>query len=156
MDITYRKANAADLSILVDLRIEVLRAANQLDDTVDMATVQKQSIRYYKDTFKSQTQITYLAYDQDVIAGCGSVSIFQVMPTYHNATGNKAYIMNMYTKATYRRHGIAQQILDLLIQDVRALGIDAISLEATAMGRPLYEKYGFISLNDEMELPAND
>ena len=28
----------------------------------------------------------------------------------------------------------------------------AISLEATEMGRPLYEKYGFIKMNDEMEL----
>ena len=28
-----------------------------------------------------------------------------------------------------------------------------ISLEATDMGRPLYEKYGFVKMNHEMELP---
>lgn len=32
-------------------------------------------------------------------------------------------------------------------------GITVISLEATVMGRPLYEKYGFIKMNNEMELP---
>ncbi len=41
----------------------------------------------------------------------------------------------------------------MLIRDAKSIGITAISLEATAMGRPLYEKYGFIKMNDEMKLP---
>ena len=53
----------------------------------------------------------------------------------------------------YRRKGIAIKTLDLLVQDAKKRGITAISLEATAMGRPLYEKYGFIAMNEEMELP---
>lgn len=35
-----------------------------------------------------------------------------------------------------------------------AKGIRAVSLEATDMGRPLYEKYGFLSMEREMELPV--
>lgn len=31
-------------------------------------------------------------------------------------------------------------------------GISQISLEATDMGIPLYEKYGFVAMKDEMEL----
>ncbi|MBQ8038388.1 MAG: GNAT family N-acetyltransferase, partial [Lachnospiraceae bacterium] len=79
---------------------------------------------------------------------------FQVMPTYHNPTGKKAYIMNMYTNPDYRRQGIAYKTLELLVADAKERGIAAISLEATDMGRPLYEKYGFIKMNDEMELPG--
>ena len=41
----------------------------------------------------------------------------------------------------------------MLINDTKNKGITAISLEATDMGRPLYEKYGFIKMNDEMKLP---
>ena len=41
----------------------------------------------------------------------------------------------------------------MLVKDAKSMGITAISLEATVMGRPLYEKYGFIKMNDEMELP---
>lgn len=49
--------------------------------------------------------------------------------------------------------GIAYKTLDKLIKDVKSKGITAISLEATDMGRPLYEKYGFVKMNNEMELP---
>ena len=60
--------------------------------------------------------------------------------------------MNMYTAPDHRRRGIAYNTLDLLVKDAKAQGVSAISLEATDMGRPLYERYGFVNMNDEMEL----
>ena len=62
-------------------------------------------------------------------------------------------LLNMYTHPDYRRNGIAYKTLDMLINDTKCKGVTSISLEATAMGRPLYEKYGFVKMNDEMELP---
>ena len=52
----------------------------------------------------------------------------------------------------HRRMGIATRTLDLLICDAQKRGIEFISLEATEMGRKLYERYGFISMTSEMEL----
>lgn len=98
------------------------------------------------------THIAYLVLDGETFAGAGGVSFFEVMPTFHNPTGKKAYIMNMYTKPEYRRQGIAYQTLDLLVTEAKAREITEISLEATQMGRGLYEKYGFVSMKDEMEL----
>ena len=74
------------------------------------------------------------------------------MPTYHNPSGKKAYIMNMYTRPEYRRKGIAYRMLDLLVEDAKEKGIGFITLEATAAGRPLYERYGFTAMGSEMEL----
>ena len=85
--------------------------------------------------------------------GAGGISYYRVMPTYHNPSGYKAYIMNMYTRPEYRRMGIAYRTLDLLVQDARDRGISCITLEATAMGRTLYEKYGFTAMDSEMALP---
>ena len=151
MALSYRKATLDDLEILTETRIEVLRAANQLNGDVDMSEVKKQSFEYYQNSLENDTHLAYLIYDDDKFVGAGGISYFQVMPTYHNPTGKKAYIMNMYTNPNYRRQGIAYKTLDLLVADARKKGIVAISLEATEMGRPLYEKYGFVNMKDEME-----
>ncbi|SDA48929.1 Acetyltransferase (GNAT) family protein [Butyrivibrio sp. INlla18] len=148
----YRKATIDDLDMLVSTRIMVLRAANKLDDSVDMSEVERESRDYYAKALLDGSQTAYLVFDEGEFVGAGGVSYFRVMPTYHNPTGKKAYIMNMYTAPDHRRRGIAFNTLDLLVKDAKAQGVSAISLEATDMGRPLYEKYGFVKMNDEMEL----
>lgn len=153
MSLIYKRATLEDIEILTETRIEVLRAANKLSGDTDMSAVEKQSYSYYQKALCNGSHIAYLVFDGNRFVGAGGVSFFQVMPTYHNLSGNKAYIMNMYTNPEYRRKGIAYKTLDMLIKDAKSRGVTAISLEATAMGRPLYEKYGFVEMKDEMELP---
>lgn len=148
----YKKVTIADIDELVKTRIIVLRAANKLSNDVDMSVVEKQSYAYYMSALETGEHIAYLVYDNGAFIGAGGVSFYQVMPTYHNPTGKKAYIMNMYTAPDYRRQGIAIYTLDLLVNDARKQGVSQIALEATDMGRPLYEKYGFVKMEDEMEL----
>ena len=149
----YKRATMEDIDELVRTRIIVLRAANKLSDDEDMSVVEEESKAYYGRALETGEHIAYLVYDNGAFVGAGGVSFYQVMPTYHNPTGKKAYIMNMYTNPAYRRKGIAYHTLEILVADAKNKGIDAISLEATEMGRPLYEKYGFVKMNDEMELP---
>ena len=119
MNFTYKTATLEDIDILVTTRIEVLRAANKLDDQTDMSEVTVQSRDYYEKALRD---------------------------------GSHTAIMNMYTNPAYRRKGIAYHTLEILVADAKNKGIDAISLEATEMGRPLYEKFGFVGMKDEMEL----
>lgn len=57
-----------------------------------------------------------------------------------------------YKKALIDDSHIAYQTLDKLVKEAKDKGIFAISLEATDMGRPLYEKYEFVKMEYEMEL----
>ena len=148
----YKKATIADIDELVRTRIIVLRAANKLSNDVDMSLVEKESYEYYKSALETGEHIAYLVYDNETFIGAGGVSFYQVMPTYHNPTGKKAYIMNVYTAPGYRRQGIAFHTLDLLVKDAKEQDMLQIALEATDMGRPLYERYGFVKMEDEMEL----
>ena len=152
MHLIYKKAAIDDIELLTKLRVEVLRDANQLSADTDMTEVERQSYAYYAAAFKDGSHTAYLVFDGTALIGCGGVSYYRVMPTYHNPSGEKAFIMNMYTHPDYRRQGIARKTLDLLVQDAKARGIRAISLEATDMGRPLYEAYGFAAVEHEMEL----
>ena len=152
MKLIYKQATIEDISVLTETRIEVLKAANHLPDDADMQEIKEQSYHYYQKALQEGTDIAYLVFDECRFVGAGGVSFYQVMPTYSNPTGKKAYIMNMYTHPAYRRKGIAYRTLDLLVHDIRERGITAISLEATDLGRPLYEKYGFVKMNHEMEL----
>ena len=97
MDLLYRKAGIRDLDMLTETRIQVLRAANHLDETVDMSKVRQESYDYYAQALRDGTHTAYLVFDGDRFAGAGGVSFYRVMPTCHNPTGWKAYIMNMYT-----------------------------------------------------------
>lgn len=155
VELQYKRATIEDLDLLTKTRICVLRAANGLSEDVDMSEVEKQSRAYYERSLAEGSHVAYLVFDGGEFVGAGGVSFYGVMPTYHNPSGKKAYIMNMYTRPDHRRMGIAFKTLDLLVREARERGICAISLEATAMGRPLYEKYGFVKMNDEMELPES-
>ena len=147
-----KRATMEDIDELVRTRIIVLRAANKLSDDEDMSVVEEESYAYYRRALESGEHIAYLVYDNGKFIGAGGLSFYQVMPTYHNPTGKKAYIMNMYTASEYRRQGIAFHTLDLLVNDAREQGVSQRAVEATDMGRPLYEKYGFVKMEDEMEL----
>lgn len=154
MDLTYKRASLEDLELLTETRIEVLLAANGLPEDTDMEQVRRETRLYYERALSDGSHVAYLVLEGDRFVGAGGVSFFQVMPTYHNPSGQKAYIMNMYTRPACRRRGIAYGTLDLLVREAGSRGVTAVSLEATAMGRPLYERYGFVRMDHEMELPA--
>lgn len=148
----YRRAGSHDRELLTRLRLEVLRAANGLEEDVDLSRTELESRRYYETCFPEDSHAAWLVFDGEEVVGTGAVSFYQVMPTYHNPSGKKAYIMNMYTRPDYRRRGIARRVLELLTAEAEMRQIDAVMLEATAAGRPLYEAFGFTAMRDEMEL----
>lgn len=61
----------------------------------------------------------------------------------------------MIFKKAEERQSRRYKVLDMLVKECYVRNITAISLEATDMGRPLYEKYEFIKMEHEMELPEN-
>ena len=50
----YEKASEADMDLLVKMRIEVLRAANGLNENEDMSLVEQQTREYYGEALKME------------------------------------------------------------------------------------------------------
>ena len=125
LNLTEQKATLAELELLVAVRCRVLRAANQLPEDTPLPEVESQTRTYYQKAFAENTHTAYLLWDGETLAGTGAVSYFQVMPTVHNPTGRKAYLMNLYTAPQYRRQGIATRILTRLVEDAHRRGVTA-------------------------------
>lgn len=150
--IKYREAAVSDIPLLVKSRMELLRSANGLTPHADLSNIEAKLTKYYDKAFASGEHYAVLAFEDNVFVGTGGICFYTVLPTYHNPTGGKAYIINMFTEPDHRGRGIATEILDRLVKHSFSKGVRFISLEATASGRSLYEKYGFIPMLNEMQL----
>ncbi len=147
--IEYKIATNEDIELLMSSRLEMLRIVNNLsDDYVFPDLIVNES----RDYFLSGDQTTVLALDGDNVAGCASMSYMRIMPTFSHPTGKRAHLMNVYTKNEYRRQGIARKMVQMLIDDAWNQGATEISLDATTMGRPLYESLGFTDSKECMVL----
>ena len=138
--IIYRKTTKAEMQILMKLRLEMLREVNGLSGEYEYdENFIFESRRY----FESGEQTTVIASDGETLVGCASLSYTWIMPTFSHPTGNRAHLMNVYTRADYRRRGISKKMVEILIDEAKENGVTEISLDATEMGRPLYESLGF-------------
>lgn len=145
----YRVACKEDIDLLMQIRLEMLRIVNNLEDTYLFDEKMLDSVKNY---FLHGHQTTILAFDGGYVVGCASVSYIDIMPTFSHPTGKRAHLMNVYTKESYRGQGIGQNLVELLIKDAKDKGATEISLDATEMGRPLYEKIGFTASEECMTM----
>ncbi|MBD9291222.1 MULTISPECIES: GNAT family N-acetyltransferase [unclassified Coprococcus] len=136
----YRVTDANDIDMLMDVRLSMLRIVNDLPaDYIFDDELVVSSRRY----FLEGDQTTVVAVNDGRCVACASMSYIEIMPTFSHSSGKRAHLMNVYTEESYRRRGIARQLVNMLIEDARVHGATEISLDATESGRPLYESMGF-------------
>jgi GNAT superfamily N-acetyltransferase len=58
--------------------------------------------------------------------------------------GKLGILSSMYTKAPFRRRGIAKALLTRVVEEASALGCECVQITASAMGVSLYEDFGFM------------
>lgn len=142
------KATNSDLEMVMSSRIEMLKVVNGLSEDAEF---DREFIDCTREYFRNSEQTTVLAVDNDVI-GCATICYIKVMPTFDHPSGKRAHIMNVYTRNNYRRQGIAYQMMKFLVDEAKQNGVTEISLDATELGRPLYEKCGFAKTEEGMVL----
>lgn len=142
----FKKATFDDLSELMTQREKVILAVFGVQTTCVMS----ETLSYLTNHFEDQ--VTILVYDDDnQIIACGSICFYSLLPTPVSPRNKKAYVMNMFTDSTHRRKGIATKILELLITEASIRKISEVGLDASELGRKVYESYGFVArASDEM------
>ena len=148
----YRIASGADIELMMQSRMDTLRAVNHLEDGYRFGEDFQEASRKY---FLEGDQTTVLAMDGDRVAGCATMCYIGIMPTFSHPTGKRAHLMNVYTDPARRREGIAFRMVSLLIDEARKRGATEISLDATEAGRLLYRKLGFRESGEYMVMNTN-
>lgn len=136
----YRKATQDDIIKLCEIR-KIQLQHEGIEPSLD---IDQDLLRFFTNAFENQTIIEYLAVEKTEIIATGAVCFYDYPPTYTNQTGRIAYITNMYTNPKYRKQGIATHMLDLLMSEIRHRKIEIVRLGASALGRSVYERYGFV------------
>jgi GNAT superfamily N-acetyltransferase len=82
-----------------------------------------------------------------VIGGAG-VTIVSWAGSPDDPAPRRGWIQNVYTEPEFRRRGLAQRLVDCVVEWCRKNGFVSVSLHASDFGRPLYEKMGFRQTNE--------
>jgi GNAT superfamily N-acetyltransferase len=142
-NITYHRATASDIQLLVDYRVEFLIDFMGPQTQEDIDGLRKELEQYFSHTLVDNSYICWYAKADDKIVGIGGMIIRQMPGNFKNPSGKKGYILNMYTIPEYRKRGIGSTILEKLQTTAKETGITSFELHATKQGEPVYVKNGF-------------
>jgi GNAT superfamily N-acetyltransferase len=155
--IEYRKAGGGDVKALVDFRIEFMRLVKELGPDDAAAWRAELSERFSRE-LASARFVAWLAFDGDSVVAASGLSLRHVggRTTEECRSGKPAegLIHNMYTRADYRRRGIAAELLARCLEEGRTQGVECFVLQPTDEGKGIYSRAGFRDSGREMVLKS--
>lgn len=134
------RADEANLDAALRIRLDCLRAVGDLPKGYAFS---EDFIAETRDFLLHADQTTLLAMDLGQPIACATLCYKRCIPTLGHPTGRRAHIMNVYTAESYRRQGLARQLMLALHEEARQRGVTEITLDATEEGRKLYEAIGY-------------
>jgi GNAT superfamily N-acetyltransferase len=77
-----------------------------------------------------------------VVAG-GGLTVLPWPPGPLYPGGRIAFVYNVYTEPPHRRHGLGRLVMQAIHDWCRGAGIRSVGLNASTLGRPLYDSLGY-------------
>lgn len=144
--ITIRKIS--DLPTLMDWRSEVISNVFGVEASPSLLDANR---GYYMKHISEGSHIAIIASYNGEDCGCGAICLTDELPSPDNPSGRCAYLMNIYVREAFRKHGIAHKIVSWLVDEAKNQRCGKIYLETTAEGKPVYTSLGFHDMPDMMK-----
>ena len=159
--LTVRNATRDDAAAIARHRAEMFADMGQLSADLYDSLVTR-TVEYLTEALPAGVYVGWLASPSadpaNVIAGAG-VQLRRTLPhpltrrgNPSVATGRQAIVLNVFTEKAWRRQGVAELLMTRVIAWARASQVDTLVLHASAEGRALYERLGFVATR-EMRYP---
>lgn len=133
---------------LMEWRAEVIRHVFHEEPTAGLLRSNRE---YYRRHIADDSHYALVASVDGVDCGCGSICVTDELPSPDNPSGHCAYLMNIYVRGAFRKHGVAHKIVEALIAEAKCRDCGKIYLESTEDGKPVYASLGFEEMPDMMK-----
>ena len=147
-----RQVTADDAGLLTELRLAMRRERETVPAPEDMIAFEKGNYDFFRNAIADGSYIGFIALEEGIVAGPGGICLHNHPPSYGVPNGKSACLLNMYTLPEFRGKGVAGKILAALVECAKAAGCCKVFLNASDMGKPLYQKFGFSDVANEMVL----
>lgn len=153
--IDVRPATPADAPVLARHRAEMFRDMGELRND-HYGTLLAAAEREIGAWLSSGDYVSFVASPAtrpgEIVAAAG-IQIRKLLPRPLPGgagirLGPEAIVLNVFTERAWRRRGIAERLMQQLIDWAKTHGIARLVLHASPEGRPLYERLGFEPTNE--------
>lgn len=152
-----RRADASDAPLLARHRVEMFVDMGSLAAGSEIAAaIRAASERMFAASIPAGEWTAWIAEDAAGALGGGAAILRPALPNpLCPAGGTMAYLLNFYTEPQARRRGVATALLRTCLLWCRERRVVRIGLHASAAGRRVYERLGFVPRDGEMEWDAD-
>lgn len=147
MPVSYQKLTENELDTFIQMRIAQLREEGAKEN-IDLQPALKD---YYQHHMADGTFVSWIAVDDGKIIGTSGMSIVEKPPYFGCPSGKIGLLSSMYTDKSYRRKGIAKELLSRVVNEAREKGCGTVQITASDMGVLLYSDFGFTHNNNFMQ-----
>lgn len=138
-EIVYRKLREEDVEFFIQMRIHQLRE----EGAEEIIELEPYLVEFYEKHLADGTFVSWLAVADGKIIATSGISFVEKPPYYSNPTGKIGLLSSMYTLKEYRRRGIANVLLEKVVEEARSSGCGTVQITASDMGVLLYSDFGF-------------
>lgn len=154
-DLKPRSATVEDIAELVRLRALLLSSGTALyaarDEAEDKAW--KRDYRTWLDRVLTaaddQVYVAVIGEPGELLA-CAVAVVDQRAPTVRCPSGRSGWVQAVVVDPALRQQGLGGVVMDHVLGWLRRAGADAVALQTTAVGAPLYRKLGFQPSGEEL------
>jgi GNAT superfamily N-acetyltransferase len=148
--LTTRPVTADDLELICEQRERLFRESNAPGRTEEVIVTQTAHFRpWLAQRLRDGSYFGCIVEEAGkAVAGIGLMVIDWPPGPSHPTSDNRGYVLNVFVEPSHRRQGLAARLMEMADQEFAARGVTYAILNATKMGRPLYEKIGWAATNE--------
>lgn len=141
--LTFHKCDPSEIDLLVQCRIDFCVFDHPDNTRRELDQLRQASREWMERHLQAGDYWGHVGRLGGELACAAGILLYELPPIGGNLSRMQGHVLNFFTYPAHRRQGIGNALMQYLIADSRAAGLDKLVLNATAMGESVYLRNGF-------------